>query len=322
MNLRQKKGQSVREHMMKMIAYLNKIEILGAEIDAETKNHMVLNILSDTFTQFKIDYELNKKDYTLAALMKDLHITENILKKKNSISLEANVAEGLSSSKPNVKEKGKNKKKKKGYGSTIPKKKDFKKSTASKGKCFHCNKDRHWKRNCKIFLNLKRKEKEIENNKQGKNNLLFIEACMTIVTIDTWIIDSGATYHVCNSMQGIRVTKRFRVKEATLRLRDGSRVEASAMRDITLNFNNSKYLVLKDCYYIPVFKRNLISVSRLIRQGYSIYFDNDIFVFKNKGLICTSYYTSNLFYFQSNILHCIMFKMMMRKLNLVIRKRK
>ena len=70
---------------MKMIAYLNKMEIIGAEIDAETKNHMILNTLLDTFAQLKIDYELNKKDYILAALIKDLQITENIIKNKNSI---------------------------------------------------------------------------------------------------------------------------------------------------------------------------------------------------------------------------------------------
>ena len=32
---------------------------------------------------------------------------------------------------------------------------------------------------------LSRKGKEIENNKQGKNNLLFVEACVTIDSIDT-----------------------------------------------------------------------------------------------------------------------------------------
>ena len=58
MNLHQNKGQPVREHMVKVITYLNKLEILGAE----TKNLMVLNTLWDTFAQFKIDYELKKKD--------------------------------------------------------------------------------------------------------------------------------------------------------------------------------------------------------------------------------------------------------------------
>ena len=114
---------------MKVIAYLNELEILGAKIDAETKNHMVLNTLLDTVAQFKIDYELNKKDYTLAALMKNLQITENIFKMK------------------------------KGSGSTTSKKKSLKKFVVGKGKCFHCNKNGHWKRNYKIYLDLIRKRK-------------------------------------------------------------------------------------------------------------------------------------------------------------------
>ena len=45
MNLYQKKKHRVREYMMKVIAYLNELKILGVEIDAETKNHMVEHII-------------------------------------------------------------------------------------------------------------------------------------------------------------------------------------------------------------------------------------------------------------------------------------
>ena len=101
---------------------------------------------------------------------------------------------------------------------------------------------------------LSRKGKEIENNKQGKNNLLSVKACVAIDSTNTWIMDSGATHHICNSMHRLRVTKTFRVNEFTLHLGDGSIVKTSAMGDVTLDFNNFKYLILKDCYYIPVFK--------------------------------------------------------------------
>ncbi|PON40121.1 hypothetical protein PanWU01x14_299730, partial [Parasponia andersonii] len=77
MNLRQKKGTPVREHMMKVIVYFNELEILRVEIDCDTQIDMVLNTLSDTFNQFKIDHEIRQKDYTLTVLMKDLQITEN-----------------------------------------------------------------------------------------------------------------------------------------------------------------------------------------------------------------------------------------------------
>ena len=61
MNLFQKKGQPDCEHMIKVITYLNELEILGAEIDAETKNHMVLNTLSNTFAYSRSIMSLTRK---------------------------------------------------------------------------------------------------------------------------------------------------------------------------------------------------------------------------------------------------------------------
>ena len=102
MNLQQSKRTTIREHIMKVIAYLNEAEILGAEIDGDTHISMVMNTLSHSFNQFSVDYELHLKQYTLTSLMKDLQITEVILKKKG-ITTEANVAEADSSkTKPKV----------------------------------------------------------------------------------------------------------------------------------------------------------------------------------------------------------------------------
>ncbi|PON40363.1 hypothetical protein PanWU01x14_297960, partial [Parasponia andersonii] len=134
---------------------------------------MVLNTLSDTFNKFKIDHEICRKNYTLTNLVKDLQITENILKKNKSGSTEANVAQA-SSSKPKLKGKGKGKKKT--PASLTPKKKKTKKDAKQKGKCFHYGKDGNWKRNSKTYLALK-KEKDNGKDKQGNDNLLFIEAC-------------------------------------------------------------------------------------------------------------------------------------------------
>ncbi|KAJ8753029.1 hypothetical protein K2173_008817 [Erythroxylum novogranatense] len=79
-NLRQKPSEPVRDYMMKVISAV---------------------------TKFKLDYELNSKDYTLSELMNTLQSTEEILNIK-AHGPEANVA---SSSKPKGKGKGKEKKK-------------------------------------------------------------------------------------------------------------------------------------------------------------------------------------------------------------------
>ncbi|KAI9154317.1 hypothetical protein LWI28_024343 [Acer negundo] len=81
MNLRMKPGQAVKDHMMKVIAHLNIAELNGVEIDGETKIDMVVNSLSDSFDQFKLDYTLNKKEYTLQGLMQDVQRVEKIIVK-------------------------------------------------------------------------------------------------------------------------------------------------------------------------------------------------------------------------------------------------
>ena len=49
MNLKMSEGTLVRDNIMRMIKLFNKIEILGAEINKETKVEMVLETLSDSF---------------------------------------------------------------------------------------------------------------------------------------------------------------------------------------------------------------------------------------------------------------------------------
>ena len=53
------------------------------------------------------------------------------------------------------------------------------------------------------------------------------------------------------------------------------------MRNITLVLENNKLLELKDCLYVPKFRKNLILVSSLNKSNYSIYFNKKFFIRKN-----------------------------------------
>ena len=57
--------------------------------------------------------------------------------------------------------------------------------------------------------------------------------------------------------------------------------------DISISFGRDMILVLKDSFYLPSIRNNLILVSKLIDNGYSIYFSNLVVIKLNKCFICS-----------------------------------
>ncbi|KAH9769280.1 Integrase catalytic domain-containing protein [Citrus sinensis] len=102
--------------------YLNEAEIQGAQIDDNSKIDMVLESLPETFKEFKVNYNMNKRNMTLTELMNELHSAEEIYRAEKSLG-SINIAEKGSSSRPNPKGKGKMTKRPfsaKGVRATVP----------------------------------------------------------------------------------------------------------------------------------------------------------------------------------------------------------
>ena len=101
-NTKMAQGTLVREHCLKMISYLNTLEVLGANIDGESQADMILQSLPKSFKEFKLNYNINKNIYTLFESMTELVAAEGIL---GIASVDTNMAKA-SSSKPKSKGKG------------------------------------------------------------------------------------------------------------------------------------------------------------------------------------------------------------------------
>ena len=124
------------------------MEVLGADIDGESQVDMILQSLPESFKESRLNYNMNKKIYSLSELMNELVAVKGILGTSN---VEVNIGEA-STSQPKSKGKGKKKNKKK----KKKKKKDFTKEDGKqialgvadkgnklKGKCFHYGEKGH-----------------------------------------------------------------------------------------------------------------------------------------------------------------------------------
>ena len=140
-------GTPVREHVLKMISFINKLDMLGAEIDSETQVDAILASLPASFNQFIMNYDMNKMVVTLLELLNMLKAAKDLIKKEKPTVMLVEKSDTSLKLKPN----GKNFKRKgsqsfnKAQGDKVNK--DAKKKKA-KGNCFHCGKPSHWKRNC------------------------------------------------------------------------------------------------------------------------------------------------------------------------------
>ena len=93
-----------------------------------------------------------------------------------------------------------------------------------------------------------------------------------------WIIDSGAFNHICSSLSFFSSYTLLK-KNVLVELPDGS--HASVTHIGIVKFNSS--FVLKDVYYIPSFKFNLLSISQLTSQlNCDTIFSNSICLFQDR----------------------------------------
>ncbi|ONK56286.1 uncharacterized protein A4U43_C10F6140 [Asparagus officinalis] len=151
-------------------------------------------------------------------------------------------------------------------------------SKAGKGKCFQCGETGHWKRNC---------PKVLAKKQTGMTDIQVIEVSFIVDTSSTWCLDSGATHHICNSLQRFQVSRQLEEGKISLSLGSEAKVLTVAVGVIRLCFQNNNVLILNNALYVPSIRRNLISVPCLASCGYTCLFGRDVVIEINGNFVCS-----------------------------------
>ena len=122
------------------------------------------------------------------------------------------------------------------------------KFTLEKDQCLYCKKTRHYKKDCPDYL-------KMIIAKKGENIITFINESLHVeYSKFTWWIDSGATIHVANSLQGFRSTRTTQRRERHVKVANGVRADVEAVGDLSLELADGFTLLLRDYFMFPLYR--------------------------------------------------------------------
>ena len=100
--------------------------------------------------------------------------------------------------------------------------------------------------------------------------MFMIEINLSTSKFDSWVLDIESGSHICINMQGLKKSRKLAKGEVDLRVGNGARVAALAVGIYTLSLPSGLILDLKDCYFVPALTKNIISISFLDLDGFTI----------------------------------------------------
>ncbi|GJX98493.1 putative RNA-directed DNA polymerase [Tanacetum coccineum] len=258
-------GKPVGAYVLKMKDYVEQLERLGYVLPQDLSVGLFLNGLTSDFTGF---YEkgLPKKAETPQVMM----IKGGKIQKANKKSLKAK-------GKGKANGKGKDKH---GYISK-PKnpKPTAKEHPAKDDTCHHCKEVGHWKRNCPVYLaELMKNKKQVGT--ASSSGIFTIE--LFAFPNKYWVYETGCGTHVCITKQGFREARKLKQGAFYLYVGNGVRTQVEAIGSFDLVLPNGLVICLDNCHYAPSITRGVVSVHRLVENGFvQCFTDFGILVSKN-----------------------------------------
>ena len=227
-------GNNVSGHIKEMTELFQSLTLLGCEVEDEEKVCLLLSSLPKQYDILVTALGASEKAPSFE------QVTEKLLAGENRSSLTNTGEEAL-------KAKGK---------------------LRGPMKCFYCHKEGHFKSACPLL-----KKKDRNSDKKNVKSFMVKEKCLSGSTSkadrNMWILDSGATSHMCNDET---LFSDFVANDnVIITLGDGSEIKSTGVGKVMLNCNK-EHCMLNDVICVPGLAHNLISVGKIIKYGGAVSF--------------------------------------------------
>ena len=263
MNLKLSEGRSITQHLNDFEGLVTELAVSGMSLDDEMQACLLLGSLPDSWDTLVVSLSNSAPNGVVTMSMVKNRLLNEELRRRDiaSTSSQALVTENRGRSKSrsprHVKSGGRSK-------------------SREMRKCYHCGKEGHLKRNCRLLKqdNTDRRQENDRNTsatvsgEDGEVTLVTHDAdCCHVGDADTeWIVDSGASYHCVPKREYFSTYKAGDF--GTIKMGNNSVSQVVGIGDICIKTSVGCTLTLKNVKHNPDLRLNLLSVSVLDKEGY------------------------------------------------------
>ncbi|KAM1602990.1 hypothetical protein ACFX1Z_029648 [Malus domestica] len=296
---------SIRDHILKMTDAAEKLNSLDVNIGEKQLVFMILQALPNKYSQLKVSYNTQDKNWDVDELIaqcvqeearqkqergKDTEMVNFVQPNKGKKSFKSfsgycgkNSNTKVTSFKSNASAKVKDSIK--GSSNLMVKTKNI-----AKLRCFFC-KTKGQRKDCQVF-------KDYLKSKGVEHVNVCVESNLIEIPANSWWFDTGCSVHISNSLEGFVKSKQTGFKNYNVFVGEGTKVAVEAIGMVCLKLSSGFILKLKDVLYVPKIRRNLISASRIVKDGFAFLGDDESLKFFEKNhldcVLGTAYLSDNL----------------------------
>lgn len=249
-NTRMREGSSVTVHINNLNSILSRHGSVGIKFEDEVQALLLLSSLPDSWsgTVTAVTSSAGSKELTFEGI-RDLILGEDVRRRNSgeSSSEQLNAVRG----------------RKNNRGSGSKNRRRSQSRTRNDVTCWNCKEVGHFRNQCP------KDKKEVNVAVDHSDDDVLI--CSVESNVDSWVMDSGASFHATHSREALRNLKEGDFGK--VRLANDEVLDVTSIGDLDLKTPVGPW-TLKDVRVIPSLKKQLISVGQLDEQGHEVKFRN------------------------------------------------
>ncbi|KAK1670409.1 hypothetical protein QYE76_058568 [Lolium multiflorum] len=276
-------NRSVVEQAHEIQIMAKELELLKCVLPDKFVAGCIVAKLPPSWRNFATSLKHQRHEFSVENIMGSLDVEE----KARAKDKHTGGTEGRSAANMVQKNAHKSKGKNKGVSQTTNFKKKGK--TEKKDPCWVCGETGHWAnrcpqrkgKKCQAGQNSNSVSMVIGNTEEGTTGYgNILPTVLSVFQPTEWWVDTGANVHVCAD---ISMFTSYQARGSSVMMGNGLHATVRGVGTVDLKFTSGKIVQLKNVLHVPSIKKNLVSGSRLMKDGFKLVFESNKVVLSKYG---------------------------------------